>query len=754
MAEQSKTTRWSKTAVTDAGTSLLTEFAAGRILTITSAYGSISGSGENLAELAGLPDGKAHPLTIESVTKSDDGVTVCIQVTSVGNQAAYKLEQIGIFAAAGDDAGQGGSEVDEKLLMVIEDVEDENGGKGVTVPAESDQFYAFKLYAVLAITNKERLEISVSSAGIATVGAIEEAVKGHNTSPEAHRCIAARISAVESALNGGETIFGASAPNTETEGAVGQHYIDGEGTEFVCTGVAGEGYVWEPWNDVNKSAFAAQSKLTGLPGQVVGFNEDGEAEAVPGWSSPGLIVNGDFRRVVNRNGKDEYTAAGMTIDRWSLSMSAPGISLRVLPEGGVSLDKTQDGVFGRMAQSLESPGLLAGQTVTISILAKGDTTPYLLLFLNGEGSGVGTVNIPLTGEYRLYSVTKTLRAGEITRVDAAVGYQTSAPAGSCALLGMKIDLGTRQTLAHQDADGNWALNAPPDYALQYALCSLYSPTTGAFVGSQHSNPNLLDNWYFADPINQRGMAEYTRTGYCIDRWNATVTGTVVTLVDNKLRLTAPADKNVYLLQYFERPLSPGEYTLSALAPEVKGTGYIQFVYADGTYGPAAKITESGLIVVAAVATKEVGRVVLQTNAGGSIIFEAAKLEPGLTQTLAHQDGDGNWVLNDPPPNRALELAKCQRHCIALGQTEVRASRTTDNAVRAWIPTPVRMRGNPALASGMFQVKTMKNGANIMDGAVWSFEVQGNGVRVTATSAEHGATDCVIFSNNAVLSSDL
>ena len=67
---------------------------------------------------------------------------------------------------------------------------------------------------------------------------------------------------------------------------------------------------------------------------------------------------------------------------------------------------------------------------------------------------------------------------------------------------------------------------------------------------------------------------------------------------------------------------------------------------------------------------------------------------------------------------------------------------------------MRMRGNPALASGMFQVKTMKNGANIMDGAVWSYEVQGNGVRVTATSAEHGATDCVIFSNNAVLSSDL
>ena len=29
------------------------------------------------------------------------------------------------------------------------------------------------------------------------------------------------------------------------------------------------------------------------------------------------------------------------------------------------------------------------------------------------------------------------------------------------------------------------------------------------MGFQHSNPNLLDNWYFVDPINQRGQMEYT-----------------------------------------------------------------------------------------------------------------------------------------------------------------------------------------------------------------------------------------------------
>ena len=264
MAEQSNIARWSKTAVTDVGTSLLTEFAAGRLLTITSAFGSVSDPGDNLVELTELPDGRAHPLTIESVTRTDEGVTVCIQVTSLGNPEPYKLERIGIFAAAGGDGEMEGLIGRDKLLMVIEDVEDENGSKGVTVPAETDQLYTFKLYAVLTVTNKERLEVSVSSAGIATMGAIEDAMKkheadpnahpalagksvaAHNEDPEAHPSLTARMLATELALNGSETITVPEGdPTTETVGKKGQHYINLKtGTEWECTGVTEAGYIW------------------------------------------------------------------------------------------------------------------------------------------------------------------------------------------------------------------------------------------------------------------------------------------------------------------------------------------------------------------------------------------------------------------------------------------------------------------------------------------------------------------------------
>ena len=297
MEEQNKVTpRWSKTAVTDIGTALLAEFAAGRVLEITAAYGSASAGG-NPMELQELPDGRAHPLTIESVTRTDNSVTACIQVTSLGNPAPYRMDMIGLYAIARDPAEQwepgepGVGLRDDKLLMVIEDTEDEQGRKGVTIPAETDQLYTFKLYAVLTITNKERLEISVSAAGIATMGAIDDAVERHNKDPEAHPGLVreafgahntdreahpatvARVRGFELAMNGKETIVREDDPTGQTVGTKGQHYINTEtGVEWECTGVTETGYAWEqvdynsekfkPMRDIlaETAATAAQAK--------------------------------------------------------------------------------------------------------------------------------------------------------------------------------------------------------------------------------------------------------------------------------------------------------------------------------------------------------------------------------------------------------------------------------------------------------------------------------------------------------------
>ena len=55
-----------------------------------------------------------------------------------------------------------------------------------------------------------------------------------------------------------------------------------------------------------------------------------------------------------------------------------------------------------------------------------------------------------------------------------------------------------------------------------------TPISGAV--KYRTNPNLLDNWYFGRPVNQRGQTEYTAVGYTVDRWKLDI-GEAVTLED-------------------------------------------------------------------------------------------------------------------------------------------------------------------------------------------------------------------------------
>ena len=60
------------------------------------------------------------------------------------------------------------------------------------------------------------------------------------------------------------------------------------------------------------------------------------------------------------------------------------------------------------------------------------------------------------------------------------------------------------------------------------------------------NPNLLDNWYFGNPVNQRGQTSYASAGYTIDRWKLDV-GEGVT-IDSGLNIVKA---NSYFGQYFD-----------------------------------------------------------------------------------------------------------------------------------------------------------------------------------------------------------
>lgn len=179
------------------------------------------------------------------------------------------------------------------------------------------------------------------------------------------------------------------------------------------------------------------------------------------------------------------------------------------------------------------------------------------------------------------------------------------------------------------------------------------------------NPNLLDNPDFTNPINQRGVSGTISTpGYFLDRWKLT-SGSVT--------------------------ISSGGITLNGTIQQILETA------PSGTL-TASYLTDSGV----QKASYDSASKTFSITASNTLI-KAAKLELGSVQTLAHQE-DGNWVLNDPPPNQALELAKCQRYQLAVGAhrngyTPIGSMITyKPNIIKVMIPLPASMRNNPPTVS--------------------------------------------------------
>lgn len=219
------------------------------------------------------------------------------------------------------------------------------------------------------------------------------------------------------------------------------------------------------------------------------------------------------------------------------------------------------------------------------------------------------------------------------------------------------------------------------------------------VTSYFSRPNLLDNWYFADPVNQRVQTEYTGGEYSIDRWM--INNATVTVAANGIKIASAIYDNNFL-QKIEPSLWSflvgKNLTFSVLVKSIDGT----WVSASGNNQIWGSITTVGVHSFTAILTESATETHSFFSFGGEagkhIAIEAIKLELGDTQTLAHQDADGRWVLNDPPPNKQQELAKCQRYF----QTFATQSLCPTDALDF---RPV-MRVNPALSTLTIGDKTL------------------------------------------------
>lgn len=319
-----------------------------------------------------------------------------------------------------------------------------------------------------------------------------------------------------------------------------------------------------------------------------------------------------------------------------------------------------------------------------------------------------------------------------------------------------------------------------------------SPDENGNVYVMTVNPNLLDNWYFGNPVDQRGgyiavpgrdavdsiesvneiiqVQEYTKathyggdwysiivngkqyfiykdgvvrgytgTGYTIDRWKFSTVG--------NLHVTGGSIVVQLLYQYgglcqvFEKGALPeGTYTLSLLT----ASGCYSWTFnANKAFPSQSSVGWFGVPDGYSYFTyNEDGSCILYIvdNASGALVeveLIAAKLELGDTQTLAHQDASGNWVLNEIP-DYGEQLAKCQRYqmvydVIANGLIWT-AVASFETVARITVQLPCNLRKNPSIVFDVNSLVLNSEGVDYAISAVSLYSMAGNALTLSVTSS--------------------
>ena len=220
----------------------------------------------------------------------------------------------------------------------------------------------------------------------------------------------------------------------------------------------------------------------------------------------------------------------------------------------------------------------------------------------------------------------------------------------------------------------------------------------AYVSNHMVNPNLLDNWYFGNPVNQRGQTSYTGVGYTIDRFVSG--GGLLELSSGNIACTATAGGQVYrqpISPDLRRALAGEKVTFSTLCSEISGnwmltdTSGFADVHADVKID--SKLKSWTFTVSPGEETGTLGW--WAEKAGERIAIRAVKLEPGSQQTLAHKEY-GEWVLNEIP-KFGDQLAECQRYYYRWPYLVQYFQSVVGGWSMADIQFPVTMRTTPVIS---------------------------------------------------------
>ena len=234
--------------------------------------------------------------------------------------------------------------------------------------------------------------------------------------------------------------------------------------------------------------------------------------------------------------------------------------------------------------------------------------------------------------------------------------------------------------------------------------------------------NLLDNSDFTNPVNQRGLTNYTKTadtGYTIDRWiKRGDTNTPLTVSDGCVSLTRTSDTAYTAIK---QELDPDRYThagktVTAVVKvqSVSGSAVLRITggdtaaYDSGVYA-SVDISSAGIFTVSTTFPEKLpypmcGVSVALMSKGATINLEWVALYEGeyTTSTMPEYQ----------PKGYAAELLECMRYFIRFGKTSQNnhigyaqaATANVANAVIA-IPVPMRIYNPTVIVGGTLSLRT-------------------------------------------------
>ena len=204
------------------------------------------------------------------------------------------------------------------------------------------------------------------------------------------------------------------------------------------------------------------------------------------------------------------------------------------------------------------------------------------------------------------------------------------------------------------------------------------------------NANLLRNGTFADGciVNQRGKTSYAGTGYGVDMWYTTGATLSVDVTAEGVKLYKnDASANPAWAQALETDAAVGQTVTVSMLYKGNGGGASLRVAQSGGIVTLANVSDWTLVQKTftlekwSVGTLQDRAIVaiqcfenMEANQG--LYIKAIKLELGEQQTLAHQNDDGAWVLNELP-DYGGELLRCQRYYQVYTTAAARPAKALD-----------------------------------------------------------------------------